>query len=192
MHTLLIICSGVAAVVLLATVFIGRRRSRIAGRASDSARRRAVLEDCGDDAVWEAGRARSIAGEPRGLEPRLGRRMFLKRAVLSVTAFAVAWLASRGRSAAAMSLKPPAQGARNAGPMDTHNDQATHDDISYPHGDNTDHTDNHSDGAGGHFDTMAGVDPHTDNTDHSDFHSDSAGNHNDMTPHNDANGHFDM
>ena len=147
MNTFLITCSVVAAVVLpAAVVFIRSRRRPARNPASDSARRRAVLEDCGDDAVWEAGRARSIA-EARGLEPRFGRRMFLKRAALSVAAFAVAWLASRGRGAAAMSLKPPAHGARNADPMDvSHADQATHNDVSSPHRDKySDHSDSHTD-----------------------------------------------
>jgi hypothetical protein len=178
MSALIAICVCCAAVVLLAAVYIWRRRRRGGSRASESARRRAVLEDCGDDVVWEAGRARAIA-EARGLEPRLGRRMFLKRAALSVTAFAVAWLASRGRGAAATSLKPPsAQGARKAGPMDIpHSDQATHNDLSSPHSDYADHTDNHSDGGG---------------DSHVDVHSDDSGSHNDATPHSDDNGHFDL
>ncbi|HWB59035.1 MAG TPA: hypothetical protein VG733_06075, partial [Chthoniobacteraceae bacterium] len=143
-----------AALVLLAAIYIWRRRSRIGGRASDSARRRAVLEDCGDDVVWEIGKLRPIVATPE-FEARMGKRAFLRRVAFSVSAFLVAWLASRGRSVAAFGMEPrPAEGrlSGKVKPMDIHSDSMSHtDDHTDSGGDN--HVDFHSDAPGTHTDT---------------------------------------
>ena len=176
--TLFICC---AAVVLLAAVYIWRRRGRRASRASGSA----CAAACGAGGL--RGRRGVVGSGPGAIRCRSARARSLVVGAADVleagglgrvTAFAVAWLASRGRGAAAMSLKPPsAQGARNAGPMDSHNDQTGHDDMS-SHGDSTDHSDIHSDGGGDQL--------------HTDSHSDGGGGHTDTTPHNDNPTHFDM
>ena len=126
---------GFDVVLSLAFVFIRSRRAA-KNPASDSARRRAVLEDCGDDVVWEIGKLRPIVAT-KEFEARMGKRAFLRRVAFSVSAFLVAWLASRGRSVAAFGTEPrPADGRLPAKPMPVPEDI---------HSDYSDHTDQHSD-----------------------------------------------
>ena len=156
--TLFICC---AAVVLLAAVCIWRRCRRVGGRASNSARRCAVLEDCGDDVVWEIGKLRPIVAT-KEFEARVSKRAFLRRVAFSVSAFLVAWLASRGRSVAAFGTEPRPADGRLPGkpkpvPEDIHSDYSDHTDDHSDGGDENSHSDSHSDGPGSHTDTGGNI-----------------------------------
>ena len=97
---LTVICiSVVAIVVALLTVALIRSRRAIAKSVSDSTRHRSVLDDCGDDVIWEVGKMRPI-GATREFQEQLSKRSFLKRAAFTVSAFSVAWLASSDKSVA--------------------------------------------------------------------------------------------
>ena len=187
---------AVLTVASLAVVFIRSRRRAAKDPASDSARRRAVLEDCGDDVVWEIGKLRPIVAT-REFEARMGKRAFLRRVAFSVSAFLVAWLASRARSVAAFGTGTASRGERRTWPPkpmpvpeDIHTDSTVHND-DHTDGAGDGHSDSHSDTIGNHTDAggnlesrstgdrLSGkdrtMDIHTDQSDHSDSvdHSDS-------------------
>ena len=151
---------AVLTVLSLAVVFIRSRRRAAKNPASDSARRRAVLEDCGDDVVWEIGKLRPIVAT-KEFEARMGKRAFLRRVAFSVSAFLVAWLASRGRSVAAFGTEPRPADGRLPGkampvPEDIHSDYSDHTDQHSDSGGDS-HGDSHSDGPGSHTDTGGNI-----------------------------------
>ncbi len=139
---------GVLLAGSLAVVCFRARRTAAGKPATDATRRRAVLEDCGDDVIWEVGRLRPVVATQE-FEEHLSKRSFLRRATFSVAAFGVAWLASRGQSVALGAAPRPA-GGRLSGkhpPMPEdgqHVDEGAHTDF----GDSSAHLDSpgsHSD-----------------------------------------------
>ena len=77
---LITLCITFAALMVVSAVvvFLRSRRTAAPNRASPSARRRAVIADCGDDVVWEIGKQRPITGTPE-FNAKISKRSFLKR-----------------------------------------------------------------------------------------------------------------
>jgi hypothetical protein len=139
----------------LAVVLMRWRGNKDENTVSDSTtRRRAIMNDCGDDVIWEVGKMRPIVA-PKEFEEKLSKRSFLRHAALTAVAFMVAWLASRGKNAAFGSESRSAENRQFGKDGSIKSD---------PHQDSSMHVDNHTDGGG-------------DN--HGDSHSDDAGNHTD-------------
>jgi hypothetical protein len=121
----------------LAMILMRWRGTKDQDTASDSiARRRAIISDCGDDVIWEIGKMRPLVAS-KEFEEKLSKRSFLRRAVLTASAFTVAWLASRGRNVVFGSESHPAKDG-----LFGKDGSITTD----PHQDNTPHTDDHTDG----------------------------------------------
>jgi hypothetical protein len=97
---LMILCISFAVLTVAspAVVLVRSRRRPAPNRASPANRHRAVLEDCGDDVVWEAGKHRSIAATPE-FQAKLREPSFLQRLASRVSARSLPRLASRAKRA---------------------------------------------------------------------------------------------
>jgi hypothetical protein len=171
----------VSAFIAFALVIFSIRSRRAAGNppSSDANRRRAVVGDHGDDVVWEVGKLRPIAAT-KEFDEQLSKRSFLKRAAFTVSAFSVAWLASRGKSVAfgseLRSTDGTLGGMEGSIKADPHNDSTYHvDNHTDANGSGPNHADSHTDTGTSHTDQAAIQPPHNDHTDHYDNHTDANG-----------------
>jgi len=171
----LVIGSLIFTIALLLYVLAKRASQR--NKIDANRRNRAVINELGDDVIWEAGGERPII-EVKGLQLKLTRRTALQKLAMSAVVTFAGWAAARGTNllwaeeiAVSSEKGKPGTKTKQPGLRSSHSDQAApHTDT---HNDATVHTDN------------AHVDTHTDT--HADTHTDNDGTHYDYDQHTDSN-----